>query len=32
MLIVFFNLRPVIKKYYGDYKEKLKEDILNYLD
>ena len=32
MLIVLLNLRPAVKKYYGDYKEELKEDILNHLD
>jgi hypothetical protein len=32
MLTILLNLRPVIKKYYEDYKEELKEDILNYLD
>jgi hypothetical protein len=32
MLVVLLNLRPVVKKYYADYKEELKEDILNHLD
>ena len=32
MLIVLLNLRPVVEKYYVDYKEELKEDILNHLD
>jgi hypothetical protein len=32
MLIVLFNLRPIVKKYYKDYKKELKKDILNYLD
>jgi hypothetical protein len=32
MLIVLLNLRPAVKKYYGDYKEELKEDILNHLN
>ena len=32
MLIVLLNLRPVVKKYYRDYKEELKEDILNHPD
>jgi hypothetical protein len=32
ILIVLLNLRPAVKKYCGDYKEELKEDILNYLD
>jgi hypothetical protein len=32
ILIVLLNLRPTVKKYCGDYKEELKEDILNHLD
>jgi hypothetical protein len=32
ILVVLLNLRPVVKKYYADYKEELKEDILNHLD
>ncbi len=32
MLVVLLNLRPTVKKYYADYKEELKEDILNHLD
>jgi hypothetical protein len=32
MLIVLLNLRPIVEKYYRDYKEELKKDILNYLD
>ena len=32
MLVVLLNLRPVVKKYYADYKEELKEDILNHPD
>jgi len=32
MVVVLLNLRPVVKKYYADYKEELKEDILNHPD
>jgi hypothetical protein len=32
MLIVLFNLRPAVEKYYRDYKKELKKDILNYLN
>ena len=32
MLIILLNLRPIVKKYYNDYKEELKEDILEFLD
>ncbi len=32
MLTILLNLRPAIEKYCKDYKEELKEDILNYLN
>jgi hypothetical protein len=32
MLVVLLNLRPAIEKYYVEYKEELKEDILNHPD
>jgi hypothetical protein len=32
MLVVLLNLRPVVEKYCVDYKEELKEDILNHPD
>ena len=32
MLVVLLNLSPIVKQYYADYKEELKEDILNHPD
>jgi hypothetical protein len=32
ILDVFLNLRPIVEKYYIDYKEELKKDILNHPD
>jgi hypothetical protein len=32
MLLVLLNLRPVVKKYYQDYKEELKKNILSSKD
>jgi hypothetical protein len=32
MLLVLLNLRPVVKKYCLDYKDKLKEDLLSFTD
>jgi hypothetical protein len=32
MLLVFLKLKGVIEKYYKDYNNKLKEDLLSYLD
>ena len=32
MLIILFNLQPVVEKYCRDYKEELKKDILNHLN
>jgi hypothetical protein len=32
ILVVLLNLRPIVEKYYVDYKEELKEDILNHPD
>ena len=30
ILVVLFNVRPVVEKYCQDYKDKLKDDILSY--
>jgi len=32
MLVVLFNVKPIVKKYCADFKEELEEDILNYSD
>jgi hypothetical protein len=32
MLVILLNLRPAVKKYYQDYKDELKEDILSFQD
>jgi hypothetical protein len=32
MLVILLNIRPIVEKYYIDFKEELKEDILNHLD
>jgi hypothetical protein len=32
MLLVLLNLRPVVKKYCLDYEDKLKEDLLSFID
>jgi hypothetical protein len=32
ILVVLLNLRPIVEKYYADYEEELKEDILNHPD
>jgi hypothetical protein len=32
MLFVLLNLRPVVEKYYQDYKEELELDLLSYCD
>jgi len=32
MLIILLNIRLAIEKYYVDFEEELKEDILNYSD
>ena len=32
ILLVLLNLRPIVKKYYSDYKDKLKEDLLSFID
>jgi hypothetical protein len=32
ILVVLLNLRPIIKKYYIDYKDELKGDILSFRD
>jgi len=32
MLVVLFNIRPIVEKYCADFEEELKEDILNYSD
>ena len=32
MLLILLNLRPIVEKYYMDYKEELEEDILSFAD
>ena len=32
MLLILLNLRPIVEKYYIDYKEELEEDILSFVD
>jgi hypothetical protein len=32
MLLIFLNLKSAIEKYYSDYKNELKENILNFVD
>jgi len=32
MLLVFFKLKGIVKKYYKDYNNKLKKDLLSYLN
>ena len=32
MLFILLNLRPIVEKYYVDYKEELEEDILSFVD
>jgi hypothetical protein len=32
MLFIFLNLRPIVEKYYQNYKEELELDLLSYQD
>jgi hypothetical protein len=32
MLLILLNLRSAVEKYYSDYEQELKEDILSFID